>query len=560
MTSHVASLRYSPDDTSSRSSRWSRWIRIAAYVAIAINIVLLVRLLPFDNLIHLLTSRVQGLGVWAPVVFGVVYVVAALLFIPGAALTIAAGAVFGLLGGTIVVSIASTIAAALGFLIGRHFAREAVVRRAATSPRFAAMERAIQQGGWKIIGLLRLSPALPFSLGNYLYGLTPIRFVPYVITSWLAMLPGTIMYVYLGHAGRQSLAAASGDAAGRSVGQWVLLVIGLLATIAVTIYVTYLAKKALAESSDGANESNVDPIDPTEETSPMPSPVSNTPKPQRPWRKTLVPMCIALVLTGASITACANESSLAYLFGPPKAKLEERFLEKSDGPTVDHTRFHGLLKKYVDDAGYVDYTALSGASAQLDAYVQTLATAPIDSLGRSERLALLINAYNAFTLRLILDNPGVRSIKDIPTSQRWDHVRWNLAGTRYSLNQIEHELIRPNFKEPRIHFALVCAAVGCPPLRAEAYVGHRLEEQLAAQTRYVHTHPRWFRYEPAGATVHLTKLYDWYGSDFEQVSGSAVAYAAENSAALAAALKSGRTPSVRFLEYDWSLNTQASRK
>ena len=127
-------------------------------------------------------------------------------------------------------------------------------------------------------------------------------------------------------------------------------------------------------------------------------------------------------------------------------------------------------------------------------------TAPIDELGRDERLALLINAYNAFTLRLILDHYPVASITDIPADQRWDAVRWRLAGETYSLNQIEHELVRPNFREPRIHFALVCAAVGCPPLRTEAYTGELLEEQLEGQTRYSHAHDRWLRYRTGADT------------------------------------------------------------
>jgi hypothetical protein len=96
-------------------------------------------------------------------------------------------------------------------------------------------------------------------------------------------------------------------------------------------------------------------------------------------------------------------------------------------------------------------------------------------MGRNEKLALLINAYNAFTLKLIVERLPVQSILDIPAAERWDAVRWKVGGQVWSLKQIEHEQIRPKFTEPRVHFALVCAAVGCPPLRNEAYDASRLD-------------------------------------------------------------------------------------
>jgi hypothetical protein len=166
------------------------------------------------------------------------------------------------------------------------------------------------------------------------------------------------------------------------------------------------------------------------------------------------------------------------------------------------------------------------------------------------------NAYNAFTLRLILDHCPVASIRDIPEDQRWKHVRWTLAGARWSLDQIEHDEIRPKFAEPRIHFALVCAAIGCPPLRTEAYVGERLDEQLAAQTQYVHTHDRWLRYDAGTNELHLTPLYDWYGQDFRPLAPSVMHYAARFVPPLQAALASGRRPALRWLHYDWRLNAE----
>jgi len=225
-----------------------------------------------------------------------------------------------------------------------------------------------------------------------------------------------------------------------------------------------------------------------------------------------------------------------------------------NGPSFDHARFDALLRAHVDGAGLVDYAGLAGESAASDAYLASLASAPLEELGRDEKLALLINAYNAFTLRLILDHRPVASIKDIPSGKRWDDRRWRLAGETLSLNQIEHDRIRPRFREPRVHFALVCAARSCPPLRAEAYVGERLEAQLADQTRRVHSDERWLQFDPASGTLQLTKLYDWYGSDFLHAAPSVEEYVAAQELSVRAALDAGHRVKIRWLPYDWSLN------
>lgn len=526
------------------SGSWFRWVRLASLATILVSLVLLVRLLPVDRLVALLSAKVESLGVWGPAMFAAVYVVAAVLFVPGSALTLAAGAVFGLVTGTIVVSIASTTAAAVSFLIGRYLARDTVRQWAAKNPRFAAIDRAIGQGGWKIIALLRLSPAVPFSLGNYLYGVTSIRFWPYVITSWLAMLPGTFMYVYLGYAGRAGLGAASGAEAGRSPAQWALLGVGLAATVAVTVFVTRLARKAVKENTDMSDPSTTPEIAPSDKAA------------RSPLLATLLTLAVALVLVGCTAYGYANRSRIAGLFGPPAVAMVETYAEKPDGPQFDHSGFDALLKRHVDGAGLVDYAAMRADPAALDGYIASLAKAPLADMGRNERLTLLINAYNAFTLRLILDHYPIKSIKDIPADQRWDARQWNIGGNVWSLSQIEHEQVRPHFKEPRIHFALVCAAIGCPPLRNEAYATDRLDEQLAAQAQYVHTHDGWFQFDANAGVVRLTSLYNWYAGDFEQAAGSVLQFAARYAPQLKKALDAGQKPTVEFLDYDWSLNAQ----
>jgi uncharacterized membrane protein YdjX (TVP38/TMEM64 family) len=235
------------------------WLRFGAIALLLAGVVLLLqRVVPTEQAVAELEAWLARLGAWAPIAFGVVYVVATVLLLPGSALTLAGGAIFGLGLGTLTVSLASTTSAALCFLIARYFARDAVAARIASRPRFRAVDQAIGEGGWRIVALLRLSPAVPFNLQNYMYGLTSIRFWPCVLTSWVAMLPGTLLYVYLGVVGRRGLEAAAGGSSA-SLGQWTLLAVGLVATVAVTAYVTRLAKRALARRTEVGESAAAEP-------------------------------------------------------------------------------------------------------------------------------------------------------------------------------------------------------------------------------------------------------------------------------------------------------------
>jgi hypothetical protein len=265
-------------------------------------------------------------------------------------------------------------------------------------------------------------------------------------------------------------------------------------------------------------------------------------------------LCLSGAVLGLGLWAGDAPSRLRSLLGPPPVLAAEAYAGAATGRSFDHARLDALLRAHVDGDGLVDYAGLASERAALDAYLAALASAPFYELGRDEKLAMLINAYNAFTLRLILDHRPLASIKDIPSARRWEDERWRLAGETLSLDAIEHERIRPRFQEPRIHFALVCAARGCPPLRAEAYVGARLEAQLADQTRRVHSDERWLRFDPASLILHLTRLYDWYGSDFRQGAPSVEEYVAAHVLPVRAALGAGRRVEIRWLPYDWSLN------
>ncbi len=193
---------------------------------------------------------VDGLGIWAPVVYALGYAVATVAFVPGSILTLAAGALFGLWKGTLVVIAGASVGAVLAFLVGRYGARGAVEKKISGSDKFAAIDRAVGRQGMKIVFLLRLSPVFPFNLLNYALGLTSVRLWDYTVAC-LGMLPGTFLYVYLGKAAGD-LASVLADSGGApadeaGAGRWVVLGIGLAATVAVTLVVTRIARRALTE-------------------------------------------------------------------------------------------------------------------------------------------------------------------------------------------------------------------------------------------------------------------------------------------------------------------------
>lgn len=188
---------------------------------------------------------VASLGFWGPLVFILGYAVATVAFIPGSLLTLAAGAIFGLLYGTIYTFFGATLGAAAAFLVARYAARSAVERKIAGNPRFDAVDRAVSREGFKIVALLRLSPVFPFNLLNYSLGLTRVRFLDYLLASF-AMLPGTLLYVYYGKAAGSLAAVAAGAEVEKGAEQWIFLGVGLLATVVVTTFITRLARRALA--------------------------------------------------------------------------------------------------------------------------------------------------------------------------------------------------------------------------------------------------------------------------------------------------------------------------
>jgi uncharacterized membrane protein YdjX (TVP38/TMEM64 family) len=199
------------------------------------------------------------LGMWGPIVLGLIYIAATVAMLPGLILTMGAGAVFGLGVGVVTVSISSTLGATAAFVIGRTVARGWVADKLAARPAFKAIDDAVGQQGLRVVLLTRLSPVFPFNLLNYAFGLTGVPLGKYVLGSWAGMIPGTIMYVYIGSViGDLSRVAAGLEQREKTTAEWVLYGVGLAATVAVTVLITRTARRALRRTVPADREPALD--------------------------------------------------------------------------------------------------------------------------------------------------------------------------------------------------------------------------------------------------------------------------------------------------------------
>ena len=242
-------------------------------------------------------------------------------------------------------------------------------------------------------------------------------------------------------------------------------------------------------------------------------------------------------------------------FMPPRVSAMEQYEHNSGGKTVDHVALDRLLHEYVDN-GYVNYKGLMDHKKDLQTYLLSLEDIDVKELSRDEILALFINAYNAATIQLILEYYPISSIKDIPKAKRWKDKRWKVADAVYSLDDIENNVLRKRFKEPRIHFAIVCASVGCPPLRPEAYSGVHIERQLQDQAIKFNGSHNYVKWDSGKNTLYLSSIYEWFSGDFENAAGTAGNYALrfmpEKTAAMVRA--AGNRMKISYMDYGWNLN------
>ncbi len=242
-----------PDTPAASQSPSANIVRVVLAAVVLIGLIALGRQL--SGQLPRLTAAVDDMGVWGPVAFIAAYAVACVAFVPASLLTLGAGALFGLVKGTIFVLIGATLGATAAFLIARYVARDWIAARVQKDARFAAIDRAIAEQGRKVVFLLRLSPVIPFNVLNYALGLTQVRVLDFVIAS-VGMIPGTLLYVYAGKLAGVVVGAAGTTAAPRGAGFYAVLGLGLVATAAVTVLITRTAKRALATATRDGERSH----------------------------------------------------------------------------------------------------------------------------------------------------------------------------------------------------------------------------------------------------------------------------------------------------------------
>lgn len=253
----------------------------------------------------------------------------------------------------------------------------------------------------------------------------------------------------------------------------------------------------------------------------------------------------------------------------------------------DHSAFDTVLARFVQD-GRVDYAALQVRRQALDEYLSQVGSVSEEQFAgwsQENQIAYLLNAYNAYALQTVIDNyplQGSSFFKKLTSPKRFaypsnsirhidgvfDGIKHKVAGREMTLDDIEHGTLRADYNEPRIHFALVCAAVSCPPIRAEAYRGDRLDEQLDDQGAAFLNDPRLNRFEVERGQVYLSKIFDWFGEDFRQFAGKAgyqgdervngvLSFCSRYLLDRVARFLESEDYEVQYIDYDWTLNDQA---
>ncbi len=262
------------------------------------------------------------------------------------------------------------------------------------------------------------------------------------------------------------------------------------------------------------------------------------------------------LLIGILLILCVIGASFLYWNRVERDERVGRAVSPTAADAFSHDQFDQVLRQYVDSQGRVNYAALKKDSQALESYLDQLAVTSPDNLPtRQDKLAFWINAYNALTIKGVIDHyptPSVRRIK--PLGGFFRRIIYQVGGHSYTLNDIEHGIIRAKFYEPRIHFALVCASKGCPQLENRAFLPDTLEEQLENATRNFINNPEKVRLEHPDRVLYLSKIFEWYAEDFEERADNVIDFIAVYMSQADAAFIKQEGIQVKYLDYDWTLN------
>lgn len=445
---------------------------------------------------------------WAPILFVILYTGAVTLALPGTILTLIGGAVFGFWGGVLFNSIGANLGANLAFIISRILGRDGVrylLRGEDIQRHISRLNEVSEKYGFRGLLVLRLIPAVPFNVLNLGPGLTTMRWRTYAGATAIGILPGTAVYTLFADALLQGSQEASREAFLRALLAGVML--------SALTFIPVLLKK-MKISLPGATG--------------------------------------VMMVLGASLTS-----------GP---------LAAQDIP--NHEAFDRVLEQVVDPP-LVDYRTLTEIRGELDLYIESLGATDPEALRRApreEQLAFWINAYNACMLKTVADHYPIgrggiglfgrirNQLAGYPTNSVWQignaftqkHCR--IARSERSQDEIEHEIIRPTFGEPRIHFAVNCAARSCPALWPEAYKANRLDAQLdSAVEGFIDVRSHFTLESGDPSTLYLNRAMDWYRDDFGGIPGLRDFFSRYLQGEQLRLVQSSDTE-VAFFDYDWTLN------
>ncbi len=448
---------------------------------------------------------------WAPLIFVATYATATALAVPGTILTLAGGALFGFYWGTLFNFLAANIGANAAFALSRTLGGDGVRRLMGDdSAALQKLDRVVGKHGFRGLLTLRLIPLVPFNALNFGSGLVALKWRNYAIATLIGILPGTAVYTFFAHSLLQGSLEASRDA-----------LFGVLLAGALLILLSFLPAilKRLGVKLPGMS-------------------------------------AVVVPLVGLSLA------------GRPAGAVQE-----TTAPQLpDHSVLTQVLAEIV--AGpLVNYSRLAADPARLDRYIATLAStdpSALDAANRDDQLAFWINAYNACMLKRVIEHYPIRraggllrlrnAAADRPENSVWqiDDVftgaHCPVAGADRSQDEIEHDIIRP-MGDPRIHFAINCAALSCPPLIPQAYLGSTLDRQLDERVIAFLRDPVHFEVSVAdGApTVRVNRVLDWFNEDFGGHEGI-LAFLAEYLDGADRNAVADPAAGLVFFDYDWTLN------
>ena len=478
--------------------RSGAWIRLAVFGVVLLALWTAARLLGVEAYIspeRIGTTIRDARDVpFAAAIFVVAYIAATTIGLPALPLTLAGGAIFGVGAGIALTWLGATLGATGAFLLARALGGDAL--RRLLGARAGTLDRLLGDGAFLTILRLRLIPVVPFNALNFGAGLAGVRATHYVAATAIGILPGTSVYIYFADA-----LLAGADGARQTAFIRVSIAGALLLALS---YLPALAKRAR-------------------------------------W--------ISVVLLSLAAGTL------------PRVLPAQSPIAAASAPAVDHTAWNAMLGAYVTD-GMVDYDAFQ-RDPRFATYLAQLGRVQAALLLRHEQLAYWINVYNAYTIQLLNSRKQRTSIRNInkvlgvTLKSPWAEPIVKADQRTLTLDDVEHEIIRKQFKDPRIHVALVCAAMGCPPLRSEAFTAERVDAQLDDQARRFLAQRAKNRVDVKSGTVYGSPIFTWYRDDFGGTLEGVGAFWAKYlpSGPEQALVRSGKFTWVDT-DYDWRINVR----